>query len=77
MHSQHESWADAAGDSAAVRWDGKELVVEEKESGQNGQQMLSRVVWSKITPSSFTETAYFGPPGGRFKKGMTMIATKQ
>jgi hypothetical protein len=64
-------------DSVAVRWDGKELVVEEKEGIKNGEQMMSRIVWSKITPSSFTETGYFGPSGGPFQKGMTMVATKQ
>jgi hypothetical protein len=64
-------------DGVAVQWDGKQLIVEEPESGSDGKQMISRIVWSDITPSSFTETGYFGPAGGPFKKGMTLLATKR
>jgi len=60
-----------------VQWDGKELIVEEPESGPDGKQMISRIVWSDIKPSSFTETGYFGPPSGPFKKGMTLLATRK
>lgn len=63
-------------DGNTVQWDGKELTVEEPEPGPNGKQMVSRIVWSDIKPSSFTETGYFGPPGGPFKKGMTILATR-
>lgn len=63
-------------DGVRVHWDEKELVVEENEAGPNGEKMISRIVWSDITPSSFTETGYIGPPGGPFKKGMTLLATK-
>jgi hypothetical protein len=64
-------------DGLTVQWDGRELIVEEPEPGPNGKQMMSRIVWSDIKPSSFTETGYFGPPGGPFKKGMTVLATRK
>jgi len=38
--------------------------------------MTSRVTWSDITPSSFTETGYLAPAGGPFKKVMTVHATR-
>jgi hypothetical protein len=64
-------------DGVTVHWDGKELVVQENEAGPNGQPMISRIVWSNITPTSFTETGYLGPPGGPFKMGMTVTARKK
>jgi hypothetical protein len=64
-------------DGVAVHWSGKELTVDEKESGPDGKPMISRIVWSNITPASFVETGYFGPPGGPFKKGMTITATRK
>lgn len=60
-----------------VQWDGRELTVEEPEPGPDGKMMVSRIVWSDIKSSSFTETGYFGPPGGPFKKGMTILATRK
>lgn len=67
---------DARG-ALTVHWDGHELVVEEPEAGPDGKPMTSRVVWSDITTSSFTETGYLGPPGGPFKKGMTLLGTRK
>ena len=64
-------------DGVAVQWNGKELIVEEPEPGPDGKMMISRIVWSDIKPSSFTETGYWGPPGGPFKKGMTLLATRK
>jgi hypothetical protein len=64
-------------DGLTVQWDGRELIVEEPEPGADGKMMTSRIVWSDIKASSFTETAYFGPPGGPFKKGMTILATRR
>ena len=64
-------------DGMTVKWDGQELIVEEPEPGPDGKLMISRIVWSDIKPSSFTETGYFGPPNGPFKKGMTVLATRK
>ena len=64
-------------DGNTVQWDGRQLIVEEPEPDPNGKMMISRIVWSDITPSSFTESAYYGPPGGPFKKGMTILATRK
>lgn len=64
-------------DGVEVHWNGKELMVEEKELGSNGEQMISRIVWSNITSASFIETGYIGPPGGPFKKGMTLEARRK
>jgi len=64
-------------DGVTVQWDGTKLIVEEPESGPDGKQMISRIVWSDIKSSSFTETGYFRPTGGPFKKGMTVLATRK
>ena len=64
----------AMGD-VVVRWTGSKLTVDEKEFSQ-GRMMTSRVVWSDITANSFTETGYLAPPGGPFKKVMTIHATR-
>ena len=62
-------------DDVVVHWTGSELTVDEKELSQ-GQMMTSRVEWSDITSSSFTETGYLAPPGGAFKKVMTIYAMR-
>lgn len=73
--NQHTCDLKDAKGGIAVRWSGTELIVEEPESFQ-GKQMISRIVWSKITPTSFLEEGYIGPPGGPFAKGMTIQATR-
>jgi hypothetical protein len=62
-------------DDVVVHWTGSELTVDEKELSQ-GQTMTSRVVWSDITANTFTETGYLAPSRGRFKKVMTIHATR-
>ena len=62
-------------DDVVVHWTGTELTVDEKELSQ-GQMMTSRVAWSDITANTFTETGYLAPPGGPFKKVMTIHATR-
>jgi hypothetical protein len=64
----------AAGD-VVVHWTGSELSVDEKELS-HGTMMTSRVAWSDITANSFTETGYLAPPGGAFRKVMTVRATR-
>jgi len=63
-------------DDVVVHWTGSELIVDEKELSQ-GKMMTSRVAWSDITPSSFTETGYLAPPNGPFQKVMTIHATRE
>jgi len=58
-----------------VHWTGSKLTVDEKEFSQ-GRMMTSRVAWSDITANTFTETGYLAPPGGPFKKVMTIHATR-
>jgi hypothetical protein len=62
-------------EDVVVHWTGSELTVDEKELSQ-GQMMTSRVAWSEITSNSFTETGYLAPPGGAFKKVMTLHASR-
>jgi hypothetical protein len=54
-------------DGMTVRWNGRELIVEEPESF-GGKPMISRIVWSNITSTSFLEEGYIGPPGGPSQK---------
>ena len=74
--NQHTCDLKDAKDGITVRWNGKELIVEEPESF-GGKPMISRIVWSNITTTSFLEEGYIGPPGGPFTKGMTIHATKK
>lgn len=62
-------------DGVVVRWTGSELTIEEQETSE-GKMMVSRGVWSHITPNSFTETGYLGAPGGTFRKVITIHATR-
>jgi hypothetical protein len=62
-------------DDVVVHWTGTELTIDEKEMS-GGTMMTSRVEWSEITPNSFTETGYLAPPGGPFRKVMTVHATR-
>jgi len=61
--------------AVVVHWTGSKLTVDEKEFSQ-GQMMTSRVAWSDITANTFTESGYLAPPGGPFKKVMTIHATR-
>jgi hypothetical protein len=74
--NQHTCDLKDAKDSITVRWNGSELIVEEPESF-GGKPMISRIVWSNITPTSFLEEGYIGPPGGPFTKGMAIQATRK
>jgi hypothetical protein len=74
--NQHTCDLKDAKDGISVRWNGRELTVEEPESF-GGKQMISRIVWSNISSSSFLEEGYIGPPGGPFKKGMTIQASRE
>jgi hypothetical protein len=58
-----------------VHWTGSELTIDEKELSR-GKIVTSRVKWSDITPNTFTETGYLAPPGGKFRKVMTIHATR-
>lgn len=62
-------------DGVVVHWTGRELTIDEKEISQ-GTMMTSRVAWSDITANTFTETGYLAPPGGPFRKVMTIRATR-
>jgi hypothetical protein len=74
--NQHTCDLKDAKGGITVRWNGNELIVEEPESF-GGKPMISRVVWSNITPTSFVEEGYIGPPGGPFTKGMTIQASRR
>src|SRR5689334_2285289 len=71
----HTCDAKGAAEDVVVHWTGSALTVDEVEMSQ-GKKMISRIVWSDITAKTFTETAYFGEPGGEFQKGMTIHATR-
>jgi len=62
-------------DDVVVHWTGSELTIDEKELS-DGKMMTSRVAWSDITPTTFTETGYLATSGGPFQKVMTVHATR-
>ncbi len=59
-----------------MSWDGKQYVIDEIETSKSGQRSLWHEVWSDITPTSFTQTGEYGPPGGERKRLFTIQATK-
>lgn len=59
-----------------IRWDGKQLVIEEIEHRPTGQTMLWREAYSEITPRSFTQTGDIGPPAGPMKRVFTIHAVR-
>jgi hypothetical protein len=73
--SSHICDLKGAAENVVVHWTGTELTVDEKELS-HGTMMTSRVKWSDITPNSFTETGCLAPPGGTFKKVMTIHAVR-
>jgi hypothetical protein len=75
--NQNSNTCDLKGavDDVVVHWTGSELTIDEKELSQ-GKMMTSRVAWSDITSNAFTETGYLAPPGGPFRKVMTIHATR-
>jgi hypothetical protein len=58
-----------------MSWDGKRYVIDEIETSKSGQKSLWHEVWSDITPTSFTQTGEYGPPGGERKRLFTIHAT--
>lgn len=59
-----------------MSWDGKRYVIDEIETSKSGQKSLWHEAWSDITPTSFTQTGEYGPPGGERKRLFTIHATK-
>ncbi len=59
-----------------MSWDGQQYVIDEIETSKSGQKSLWHEVWSDITPTSFTQTGEYGPPGGERKRLFTIHATK-
>ena len=59
-----------------MSWDGIRYVIDEIETSKSGQKSLWHEVWSDITPTSFTQTGEYGPPGGERKRLFTIHATK-
>jgi hypothetical protein len=60
----------------SIRWDGKQLVIEEIEHRPDGRTMLWREAYSEMTPRSFTQTGDIGPPGGPMKRVFTIHAAR-
>jgi hypothetical protein len=59
-----------------MNWDGQQYVIDEIETSKSGQKSSWHEVWSDITPTSFTQTGEYGPPGGERKRLFTIHATK-
>lgn len=59
-----------------MSWDGKQLVIDEMETSKAGKKSAWHEVWSDITPSSFTQTGEYGPPGGAMQRLFTIHATR-
>jgi hypothetical protein len=61
--------------SVVVHWTASVLTIDEKELS-HGKVMTSRVEWTDITTNTFRETGDLAPPGGPFRKVMTIHATR-
>ena len=60
---------------STLKWDGKQLTID-MQFPQDGKTMQGHVVWSDITPTSFTETGDMGEVGGPLKRALTIHGTK-
>ena len=60
--------------SEVAKWEADTWVVRHKDN-ENGQDVEFKEVFSDITPNSFTQTLYQGPPG-KLKRFMTINATR-
>ena len=59
-----------------MKWDGKELTIDELETSPDGKKTMWHEVWSDITPTSFTQTGDMGAPGGPFNRFSTIHGTR-
>ena len=59
-----------------IKWDGKELTIDELETSPDGKKTMWHEVWSDITSTSFTQTGDTGAPGGPFKRFSTIHGNK-
>ena len=60
----------------AMKWDDKQLVIDETETSETGRKSTWHEVWSDITPTSFVQTGEYGQPGAPRKKLFTIHATR-
>ncbi len=59
-----------------IKWDVKELTIDELETSPDGKKTMWHEVWSDITSTSFTQTGDTGAPSGPFKRFSTIRGTR-
>jgi hypothetical protein len=63
-------------DAVVVKWNGKELTIEEPERGTDGKLITSRVTFKDIQANSFTELNSLEMSPGKFEPVMTIHAVR-
>jgi hypothetical protein len=66
----------AALNDVTIRWDGKQLTIDEIETSSTGKKSQWHETFSNITPTSFMQAGESGEIGGPFKKVMTLRGTR-
>jgi hypothetical protein len=63
-------------DAVEVKWNGKELTIEEPERGPDGKLVTSRVTFKDIQANSFTELNSLEMSPGKFEPVMIIHAVR-
>jgi hypothetical protein len=66
----------AAEQDVAIKWDGKQLTIEEAQTSADGKKALWHETFSEITPTSFLQVGESWEPGGRHRKVVTVHGSR-
>jgi hypothetical protein len=74
--SPHACDLKAALQDVAIKWDGKQLTVEEQQTSSNGKKALWHETFSEITSGSFIQVGESWDPGGLHRKVVTVHGSR-
>jgi len=66
----------AASQDVAIKWDGRQLTIEEPQTSADGKRALWHETFSEITPTSFLQVGETWESGGRHRKVVTVHGTR-
>ena len=66
----------AASQDVAIKWDGKQLTIEEPQTSADGKRALWHETFSEITPTSFLQVGETWESGGQHRKVVTVHGTR-
>jgi hypothetical protein len=66
----------SASQDVAIKWDGKQLTIEQPQNSSDGKKGLWHETFSEITPTSFVQVGESWDPGGQHQKVVTVRGTR-